>query len=137
MATDLTVISFKAEAHPVQFLRTKAFRRDAERVFSEEELIGFMNYIAANPDLGDKILGRSGLRKLRWKAKGFGKRGGARVIYFFRDLNMPLLLLAVYAKNERARLSADEMKAIERKMDEIISKQMTSEAGRKQSGRSA
>lgn len=114
------VIPFRAEAHPIRFVRSRAFARDAARIFTEEEFSGFLNWIAANPDSGDKIPGGSGLRKIRWRAKGSGKRGGARIIYFFRDLNMPLLLLAVYAKNEQARLSKDEIKAVQRKMQVII-----------------
>jgi hypothetical protein len=39
-----------------------------------------------------------------------GKRGGARVIYFFHDAEMPLLLIAVYAKNEKSDLGAAEKK---------------------------
>lgn len=39
-----------------------------------------------------------------------GKRGGARVIYFFHDAEMPILLVAVYAKNEKSDLSAAEKK---------------------------
>ena len=79
-----------------------------------------MNYIAANPDAGTKIPGTSGLRKMRWKAKGFGKSGGARIIYYFRDLNMPLLLLAAYPKNHVARLSVSRMREIEKKVDAIV-----------------
>ena len=37
-----------------------------------------------------------------------GKRGGARVIYFFHDPGMPVLLLAIYAKNEKADLAPAE-----------------------------
>src|ERR671921_241587 len=102
----LKVISFKAAAYPIAFHLTRTFKKDADRIFTQEELTGFLNYIAANPDAGDRIQGGSGLRKIRWKAKGFGKSGGARIIYYFRDLNMPLLLLAVYPKNHIARLSA-------------------------------
>jgi hypothetical protein len=39
-----------------------------------------------------------------------GKRGGARVIYFFHNAELPVLLLAIYAKNERSDLSAAEKK---------------------------
>lgn len=42
----------------------------------------------------------------------YGKRGGARVIYFFHDKEMPLYLLMVYAKAVRADLSPDAKKAV-------------------------
>ena len=45
------------------------------------------------------------MRKLRWGLEGRGKRGGARVIYFYHDARMPLFALTAYARNERADLS--------------------------------
>lgn len=39
--------------------------------------------LAATPEAGDVIPGLAGLRKIRWGAKGKGKRGGARIIYLF------------------------------------------------------
>jgi len=46
------------------------------------------------------------LRKVRVGRSGKGKRGGARVIYYFYNEDFPLLLMAIYAKNEKADLSA-------------------------------
>jgi hypothetical protein len=37
--------------------------------------------------------------------EGRGKRGGARVIYFFHNPDMPLFVVTSYAKNEQADLS--------------------------------
>jgi hypothetical protein len=45
------------------------------------------------------------VRKLRWQLEGRGKRGGARVIYFYHSAAIPLFALTAYAKNERADLS--------------------------------
>ena len=57
---------------------------------------------------GDLIPGTGGVRKLRWGLKGRGKRGGARVIYFHHDADMPLIALTAFAKNERADLSQQD-----------------------------
>ena len=40
-------------------------------------------YLADHADAGDVIPGAGGARKLRWAAKGKGKRGGARIIYVY------------------------------------------------------
>jgi hypothetical protein len=70
-----------------------------------ETLIG---HLAGNPLAGELIAGTGGVRKLRWALAGRGKRGGARVIYFFHSPTMPLFLLTAFAKNERSDLSQSE-----------------------------
>ncbi|WP_425907170.1 type II toxin-antitoxin system RelE/ParE family toxin [Nitrobacter sp. TKz-YC02] len=60
------------------------------------------------------------MRKLRWRAKGQGKRGGARVIYYFRDLNVPVYLLAVYAKGEKLNLTEGEKQEMSKMVDLIV-----------------
>lgn len=72
---------------------------------SEEERSELIDYLAWHPEAGVVIPGSGGVRKLRWALEGRGKRGGARVIYFFHDMDMPLLVLEAYAKNEREDLT--------------------------------
>jgi hypothetical protein len=68
--------------------------------------------LARHPEAGDVIPDSGGVRKLRWRAEGRGKRGGSRVIYYFHDLSMPLVLFTVYAKNEKADLSAKDRREL-------------------------
>ena len=42
---------------------------------------------------------------------GRGKRGGIRVIYYYRNEKLPLFLLTVYAKNQKANLTKAERNA--------------------------
>ncbi len=51
--------------------------------------------------MGVVIPGSGGVRKLRWCAEGRGKRGGVRVIYYWRTRQGEIWLLTIYAKNER------------------------------------
>ena len=94
--------------------------KDAEKIFSEHERSELADFLAANPESGDVIPGGNGVRKLRWGAKGRGKRGGARVIYYFSDRNMPVFLLAVYAKGEKVDLTAAERKNLGKLVDELL-----------------
>jgi hypothetical protein len=71
-----------------------------------------VNFIAANPDAGDVIPETGGVRKVRWRRGGSGKRGGARVIYFYHDSNRPLYLLLVYAKAHREDMTLDEKRTM-------------------------
>lgn len=41
-----------------------------------------------------------------------GKRGGARVIYFYHHADAPIYLLLAYAKATRTDMSPDEKKAV-------------------------
>ena len=64
--------------------------------------------IAANPLEGEEIPGTGGLRKVRWKRAGMGKRGGTRVIYYFYNESAPLYLLHAYAKAQKDDLTPHE-----------------------------
>jgi hypothetical protein len=75
---------------------------------SDDERALLVDYLAYNPAAGDLIPGTGGVRKLRWALDGRGKRGGARVVYFYHDAGMPLFALTAYAKNERADLSQQD-----------------------------
>ena len=99
--------------------QTPVFERCAAKIWSEDELDLFVNWIALNPLAGDVIPGSGGLRKVRWSASGRGKRGGARVIYFLHSERLPLFLLTAYAKNERADLSAADRAAFKQMVKEL------------------
>ena len=82
-------------------IETQTFQKQARKNLSQEERLGFIDWIAQNPLAGDVIPGAEGARKVRWVASGRGKRGGARVIYFNIDAREVILLVAVYAKAEQ------------------------------------
>lgn len=71
-----------------------------------------IDFLAKNPTAGDLVPGGSGVRKVRVSASGRGKRGGARVIYYFHDERIPLYALMIYAKNEKDDLSQEGRKAV-------------------------
>jgi mRNA-degrading endonuclease RelE of RelBE toxin-antitoxin system len=111
---------FKATDYWITIAEMASFQRDADRIFTDEEREKFAEFVAVNPAFGDIIPGTGGVRKIRWAAKNSGKRGGARVIYYFRDLNMPVYLLAVYAKGQKMNLTADDRHQISRLVDRIV-----------------
>lgn len=91
---------------------TQMFRRQAEKIWSEEELAELVVHVATNPAAGDVIPGTGGIRKLRWSREGSGKRGGARVIYFYHDADRPVYLLLAYAKAQASDLTPDEKRTL-------------------------
>lgn len=87
---------------------TPEYIRRADKLLSDDERRDVLHYLAAHPRAGDLMEGTGGVRKLRWARGGRGKSGGVRVIYYFYSDAMPLYLLTLFAKNERANLSKAE-----------------------------
>jgi hypothetical protein len=82
------------------------FQRRAKAVMSDSEREAAILWIAGNPDAGVSLGG--GLRKVRIPREGGGKSGGFRTIYVFGGRHMPIFLITVFAKNEKANLSTKE-----------------------------
>tara|TARA_R110002110_G_scaffold46619_1_gene140739 strand:+ start:562 stop:909 length:348 start_codon:yes stop_codon:yes gene_type:complete len=91
---------------------TSIFQRRSADLLDAAEHQALISFLAENPEAGDEIPGTGGVRKVRFAAKGKGKSGGVRVIYYFYTDAMPLYALLIYGKNEKANLSADEKKAV-------------------------
>lgn len=87
---------------------TPEYVRRATKLLSEPERSELVDYVAANPKAGDLIQGTGGVRKLRWARTGRGKSGGVRVIYYFHSEALPLYLLTMFGKGEKADLSQAE-----------------------------
>jgi hypothetical protein len=88
-------------------------------MLSREERDAVIASIALSPESGDLIPGTGGLRKRRIPLAGRGKRGGARVITLYIGANFPVYAVFLYAKNERADLSAAQRKQLDRIVSEI------------------
>jgi len=84
------------------------FQRKSSKLMSADEIYSVINYLADHPAAGDIMQGTGGLRKLRWSAHGKGKSGGVRVIYYFHNESLPLFLLTVFGKGEKANLTKAE-----------------------------
>jgi hypothetical protein len=84
------------------------FIKRSSNLLEGNEKASIINYLAFHPQSGDLMQGTGGIRKLRWSAKGKGKSGGVRVIYYYQDGTMPLFLLSVFGKGEKANLSKAE-----------------------------
>jgi hypothetical protein len=101
-------------------VETEPYLAQAERLFDADEQAAIVDTVSADPQCGVVIPGTGGVRKLRVAASGRGKRGGARVIYVFGGDNVPVFLLAAFAKNEKSDLSKAERNDLARLTDELI-----------------
>jgi RelE toxin of RelE / RelB toxin-antitoxin system len=104
---------------PVSVIELAGYLRRADELLTIDERDAVIDLIAYEPTCGDVIPGTGGLRKVRVGRGGSGKRGGARVIYYFYNADFPLVLMALYAKNEKADLTSQDKKAMAAALKEI------------------
>lgn len=97
---------------PLTVVETPQFVRQADALWTDAERQAFVDFIARNPEAGDVIPETAGVRKVRWRRAGMGKRGGTRVVYFYHNPETPLFLLMVYAKAVREDVSPEAKKAV-------------------------
>ena len=90
-------------------IETPTFQKQAGKLWSEDERLEFIDWIAQNPQAGNVIPGADGARKVRWSRAGSGKSGGARVIYFNLTEEEVVMLVAVYAKADRSNMNPSEI----------------------------
>ncbi|MEX2530043.1 MAG: type II toxin-antitoxin system RelE/ParE family toxin [Gemmatimonadota bacterium] len=91
---------------------TSVFTRRIQKILDAESYRLLQLHLLHLPDSGDIIPGSGGIRKIRWAPTGSGKRGGARVIYYWAvDADIVLMLFA-FQKNERADLTPDQLKQL-------------------------
>jgi hypothetical protein len=101
-------------------IETPNYIKEAEDAgLSKSDRESFVDFISENPMAGDKIPGTGGARKVRYAAKGKGKRGGVRVITFYSGTDIPVFLLSVFAKGEKINLSQNEKNEFRKALGEI------------------
>ncbi|MQT35294.1 type II toxin-antitoxin system RelE/ParE family toxin [Pseudomonas helleri] len=93
------------------FIETSIFTRRAKELMNEDAYIALQRVLVLNPSAGDVMEDTGGIRKIWIAAKGHGKRGGARVIYYHFVSASQIALLMIYPKNEQQDLTADERRA--------------------------
>jgi hypothetical protein len=97
-----------------------SFRRAAAAAgMSEEEVSNLVSFLSANVLAGDEIVGTGGCRKLRLAGRGKGESGGYRVVTFFTGESLPVFLITVFGKGEKADLTQGERNALRTLTSEI------------------
>ncbi len=96
------------EPVPQVVVETSAYLKRAVKLLTDLEREEVVFLVADNPLVGDLLVGTGGVRKTRFARGDRGKSGGVRVVYFFYDEEIPVYLLTVFAKKDRANLTKDE-----------------------------
>lgn len=100
------------DAPEITVLQLSKFKAEATELIGSDGIEALAVYLIYRPDAGNVIPGSGGVRKLRWAAKGKGKRGGARIIYLYVVVAARIYLIRCYAKNVKTDLSANEKKQL-------------------------
>ena len=104
----------------ITIAETESFQKKVVKLLSIEEKENLISYLSEHPKARDLIQGTGGIRKLRWAKGAKGESGGVRVIYFFHSEVMPLYLLAVFGKNEKVNLTAEEKNILSKVIKELV-----------------
>ena len=101
------------------FRETHHFTKQVADLLSDEEYAKLQNDLCNEPQIGAIIKGSGGIRKMRLSFGGRGKRGGARVIYYWAVGREKVFMLDIYAKNEKEELTQTEIKELRRFVEEF------------------
>ena len=90
-------------------IETSVFSRLIQELMSDEDYRALQEALITRPESGDVIKGSGGLRKIRWKIQGQGKRGGIRVIYYWVTADDQIRMLYVYRKSKQSDLTPEQL----------------------------
>jgi hypothetical protein len=99
------------------FIESAAFDRALASYLDDDEYSELQEFMMQNPDAGAIIRGSGGVRKLRWRREGAGKRGGLRVIYFVRYQPNEFWMLALYSKAKQENAPAYMLKRLKEEFE--------------------
>jgi hypothetical protein len=94
------------------FIESTTFERVRAVYLDDDEYAELQQFMMEQPEAGDVVPASGGVRKLRWKRKGMGKRGGLRIIYMVRYRPDEFWLLTMYAKAKRENIPAHILKQL-------------------------
>ncbi len=94
------------------FIETTLFTKLIVKYLTDDEYLGLQSFLLVRPEAGRIVPGSGGVRKLRWTMSGKGKRGGLRIIYYWKAKDDEIWLLTVYAKNVKENIPAHVLKKI-------------------------
>ncbi len=102
-------------------VETPSYLADAKGAgLSESDRDAIVEMLANDPEAGDEISGTGGARKVRVAGRGKGKSGGYRVITFYSGKDIPVFLLTLYSKGEKANLTKAERNELKSILGDIV-----------------
>ena len=101
------------------FYETAIFTEQIVEFLDDDSYRELQSVLIREPDSGNLIPRSRGLRKIRWRAAGRGKRGGIRVIYYLVTRDQIYMLYA-YAKNRQEDLTQEQIQRLRTLVDQHL-----------------
>ena len=102
----------------MRFVETPIFAKEVRSLLSDDDYSTLQTALMLRPEQGEIIRGTGGLRKIRWGGKGYGKRGGYRLIYYWDNQTDTFYMLFIYPKNRQEDLTAKQRKLLSKLVQE-------------------
>ena len=102
----------------MRFVETSVFTTQVKDLLDDNEYRALQSALLLRPEQGALIRGSGGLRKVRWGAKGAGKRGGIRVIYYWDQETAAFYMLFAYPKTVQDDLTPKQLRILRRIVSE-------------------
>ena len=94
-------------------IETDSYLRYAKDAgMTEDEQNAAVDLVSNSPESGDVMQGTGGMRKARLAGRGKGKSGGYRIVWYFGGGDIPVFLITVFGKGEKANLTQGERNAL-------------------------
>jgi mRNA-degrading endonuclease RelE of RelBE toxin-antitoxin system len=103
----------------MEFIETSLFTKLLYAYLTEDEYVGLQGFMLKYPEAGNVVPGSGGVRKLRWGMASKGKRGGVRVIYYFKKQDDEIWLLTIYGKSDIENIPAHILKQIAEELKHV------------------
>jgi mRNA-degrading endonuclease RelE of RelBE toxin-antitoxin system len=103
----------------MEFIEATYFTKYVYSYLTDDEYSGLQSYLLQFPESGKIVPGSGGVRKLRWAMSGMGKRGGVRVIYYFKKPEDEIWLLTIYSKSETDNIPAHILRKIAEEIQNV------------------
>ena len=105
----------------MRFIETLIFTEEISHLLEDEEYRALQLALLFRPDAGPVIPGGNGIRKLRWRLRSKGKRGGLRVIYYWDKPDDTIYMLWVYRKSQQEDLTTQQARLLSKLVKAYLS----------------
>ncbi len=95
------------------------FSRVIGEYLTDDEYAALQWHLVLRPEAGDTVAGTGGARKIRWSVPQSGKRGGLRVIYYYKPSLLEIWMLTIYSKTRKKDLTAKDKDTLKQIVLEI------------------